>query len=102
MSTLHTVNKSPFSQTTLSSCLQVCSAGDGILLLEDGVFGALDSAPCANDMTALIQIGVKIYALSGDVKARGLQGKLRSDILITDYDGFVQLSIEHRCVQSWY
>ncbi|RYG18493.1 MAG: sulfurtransferase complex subunit TusB [Chitinophagaceae bacterium] len=102
MTTLHTVNKSPFTQTTLSSCLQVCGVNDGILLLEDGVFGALASAPCANDMTVSINKGVKIYALVGDVKARGLQTKLRPDILLTDYDGFVQLSIEHRCVQSWY
>jgi tRNA 2-thiouridine synthesizing protein B len=102
MSTLHTINKSPFSHTTLTSCLQVCSKLDGILLLEDGVFGALYSAPCAEELSAKIDTGVKVYVLSGDVNARGLQGKLRSDVLITDYNGFVQLSIEHNCVQSWY
>ena len=102
MSTLHTVNKSPFTYTTLSSCLEVCGPSDGILLLEDGVFGAIESAPCANKLTKLIEGGVKVYALSGDVKARGLQEKLRKDITVTDYNGFVQLSIEHRCVQSWY
>ena len=102
MSTLHTINKSPFSHSTLASCLQVCGKDDGILLLEDGVFGALTSSPCATELTTLLVAGVKIYALAPDVNARGLLEKIREDILITDYNGFVKLSIEHSCVQSWY
>jgi tRNA 2-thiouridine synthesizing protein B len=102
MSTLHTITKSPFSHLTLVSCLQVCGKNDGILLLEDGVFGALKTAPCAVELTALIATGVKVYALTPDVKARGLSEKIRSDITLTDYNGFVQLSIAHSCVQSWY
>jgi|SRR3954468_22318671 len=102
MSTLHTVNKSPFSHTTLTSCLQVCSKLDGILLLEDGVFGGLASAPCTEDVSELINAGVQIYALATDVNARGLQEKIRKDITVIDYNDFVQLSIKHNCVQSWY
>ncbi len=102
MTTLHTINKSPFSHSTLASCLQVCGKQDGILLLEDGVFGALNNAPCAEELSAMITAGLKVYALTGDVKARGLLEKLRSDVIVTDYNGFVQLSIEHNCVQSWY
>jgi tRNA 2-thiouridine synthesizing protein B len=102
MSTLHTINKSPFSHATLASCLQICGKHDGILLLEDGVFGGLFSAPCAEELSTLINSGMKVYALINDVNARGLQEKIRKDICLTDYIGFVQLSIEHNCVQSWY
>lgn len=102
MNTLHTINKSPFSHSTLSSCLQVCGKKDGILLLEDGVFGALSSAPCATELTAVIKAGAKVYALASDVNARGLNEKIRSDVTLTDYNGFVQLSVDHSCVQSWY
>jgi len=102
MSTLHTINKSPFTHSTLSSCLQVCGNQDGILLLEDGVFGALKNAPYEEELSQLINQGVKVYALYSDVKARGINDKLRSDIELTDYNGFVKLSTEHRCVQSWY
>jgi tRNA 2-thiouridine synthesizing protein B len=102
MSTLHTINKSPFSHATLSSCLQVCGKQDGILLLEDGVFGALPSSPCAEELTAIIKTGVKVYALKGDVNARGLQEKIPTSIQLTDYNGFVHLSIKHKCIQSWY
>ncbi len=102
MSTLHTINKSPFSHTSLASCLQVCGKQDGILLLEDGVFGALTNSPCAEELATMMEAGVKVYALKGDVNARGLQEKIPTSIQLTDYNGFVQLSLEHKCVQSWY
>lgn len=102
MGTLHTINKSSFSFNTLASCIRVCGHEDGILLLEDGVFGAITGAPCAEELQQLITQGVKVYALSDDIKARGLSEKIQHNIALTDYNGFVQLSITHRCVQSWY
>jgi tRNA 2-thiouridine synthesizing protein B len=102
MGTLHTLNKSPFSHTTSLSCFTICDKGDSILFIEDGVLGALPSSPYTAHIDKLIQKGVKIYALEGDVKARGIQQKLDQRVCITDYDGFVQLSIEHSRVQSWY
>jgi tRNA 2-thiouridine synthesizing protein B len=102
MATLHTVNKSPFSHNTLSSCLRVCGQQDGILLLEDGVFGAIRQAPCSEELQILINKGVKVYALENDLKARGLREKLQDQITVTDYNGFVQLSLNFRSVQSWY
>ncbi len=102
MSTLHTINKSPFSNTSLSSCIKICSKNDAILLLEDGVFGALTSAPDAEQLQQLIDSGTRIFAITDDVKARGLSNKLLPAIELIDYNSFVQLTIEHRCVQSWY
>ena len=102
MSTLHTINKSPFTHSTLTSCTTVCSENDGILLLEDGVFGSIISAPGADEIQTLIKSGVKVYALINDVKARGLEKKLAPNIKPIDYNSFVQLTLEHRCVQSWY
>jgi len=102
MSILHTVNKSPFSHTTLLSCLQICGKNDGILLIEDGVFCAINGSPYTKELSAIIGKGVKVYALVSDVKARGLLEKLNPNINVTDYNGFVQLSVEHQCVQSWY
>jgi tRNA 2-thiouridine synthesizing protein B len=102
MSVLHTVNKSPYSHSTLESCLQVCSANDSILLLEDGVFAVIEGSPCHTEMCKLIKSGVTIYALNIDINARGLQKKVHPEIQLTDYNGFVELSIKHRCVQSWY
>lgn len=102
MSTLHTINKSPYAHNALSSCLKVCATNDGILLLEDGVFGALISAPGAQELQILIKHGANVFALVNDIKARGLEEKVAPDIKLIDYNTFVQLTLDHRCVQSWY
>jgi len=102
MSTLHTVNKSPFEHRTLASCARVCLAGDGLLLIEDGVYGALATAPTSGQFKALRDKGVKLLALSEDVRARGLEGRLTDSVELTDYAGFVRLSCEHHSIQSWY
>jgi len=41
MSTLHTVNKSPFDRSSLETCLRLAGKGNAVLLLEDGVYGAM-------------------------------------------------------------
>lgn len=102
MSTLHTINKSSYTNNALSSCLKICAESDAILLLEDGVFSATKSAPAASELQSLTNKGVKIFALINDIKARGLEEKLAPNIQPIDYDTFVQLTIVHRCVQSWY
>ncbi|PUA26500.1 MAG: sulfur relay protein DsrH [Cellvibrio sp. 79] len=102
MSTLHTVNKSSFTHSTLKSCISVCANNDGILLLEDGVFSALQSAPDAEALITLNEKGVVIYASQDDIKARGLEHKIASHIQLTNYEGFVSLTLYHKCIQSWY
>ncbi len=102
MSTLHTVNKSPFTHTTLASCIAISGTADAILLLEDGVLGALASSPCANALKQLSTQGVKLYALLGDVKARGISARLNPAFTLIDYPEFVHLSASYQRVQSWY
>jgi tRNA 2-thiouridine synthesizing protein B len=38
---LHTVNKSPFEKNSLETCLRLADSNSSILLIEDGVYGAL-------------------------------------------------------------
>ncbi len=102
MSTLHTINKSPYTNSALASCAKICAASDAILLLEDGVLGAVKSSPQAEALKQLIQRGTRVFAISVDIKARGLSERLLESIELIDYDDFVQLTIEHRCIQSWY
>lgn len=102
MSTLHTVNKSPFEHKTLNNCARVCLKGDGILLIEDGVYGALPNSPFAQELDALHERGVNIFALKEDTQARGLKADLAPHVKLTDYSGFVRLSCEHQTLQSWY
>lgn len=102
MTTLHTVNKSPFEQRTLRACMDVCQPGDAILLIEDGVYGALPASPDSKALQALRDRPVELFALEPDLRARGLLQRTSADISIVDYDHFVQLSVAHATLQSWY
>ncbi len=99
MGMLHTVNKSPYSCNTLQSCLSHASEGDVVLLIEDGVYAALKGGAAA-EMLSSAQ-GVRICALSADVKARGLDGRLIDGVEVVDYGGFVDLVEQTDKTQAW-
>ncbi len=101
MTTLHTVNKSPFERNTLESCLRLAKKGSAVLLFEDGVIGAMQNTKYS-DTVAQAMKNFSFYVLGPDVKARGLSdSKVIDGIKIIDYDGFVDLTTEHQTVQSW-
>ena len=98
---LHTVNKSPFERNTLTSCLRVAKPGSAVLLIEDGVYAALNEAEHATEITSRMN-DFSFYVLGPDIKARGLENKpLIDGLTVVDYHGFVDLVTQHNSVQSW-
>tara|TARA_B100000902_G_C27273213_1_gene897441 strand:- start:512 stop:814 length:303 start_codon:yes stop_codon:yes gene_type:complete len=98
---LHTVNKSPFEKNSLETCLRLASSGSTVLLLEDGVYGALKDTSFA-DSVKNAQKSLKVYVLGPDLKARGLdKNSLINNIEIIDYQEFVKLAVENEKVQNW-
>ncbi|HRJ68600.1 MAG TPA: sulfurtransferase complex subunit TusB [Beijerinckiaceae bacterium] len=101
MSTLHTVNKSPFERNSLSSCLGHCKPGDAVLLIEDAVVGARKGGSFAG---RLAEAGKQcsMYALGPDLAARGLKPEdMDACVQVVDYGGFVDLAAEHARTQAW-
>lgn len=95
---LHMINKSPFKSDSLSSALRFAQDNDPILLIEDGVYGAAEGTSVAEAVKA--NMGKNpVYALQGDVKARGVN-RLIDGVKVIDYDGFVELVEAHQ-VNSW-
>ena len=95
---LHTVNKSPFQNSSLENCLRMAQKGDVILLLEDGVY----AASVGTAKSPLIEKAVKqckVYAIDADLKARGL-GNLIKEVRIASYGDFVDL-VEQHPVHAW-
>jgi tRNA 2-thiouridine synthesizing protein B len=98
---LHTVNKSAFERNALESCLGHAQPGSAVLMLEDGVYGAIKGSRLESTVAQSAQ-NIKLYVLGPDLAARGLsQEKLISGISIVDYGGFVDLAAESSSVQSW-
>ncbi len=101
MSTLHTVNKSPFSTQTLLSCLNHCKDGDAVLMIEDGVYGGLAGTGLSDAVQARAG-SIAIHVLNEDAQARGLDtARLLDGVSAIDYDGFVDLVAQHDRTQSW-
>lgn len=101
MSTLHTVNKSPFEKDSLGTCLDYAGPGASVLLIEDAVYGGLAGTRIAPQVKAALD-SVKIYVLGPDLAARGFaEERLIPGVSVVDYAGFVDLAAEHAKVQAW-
>ena len=100
MAMLHIVNKSPFERNALSACIRLAEEGSSILLIEDGIYAAMQNTSVADQVSTAS--GLKFYVLGPDMKARGMnEDKLIDGINVVDYGGFVDLTAEHDIVQSW-
>jgi tRNA 2-thiouridine synthesizing protein B len=97
---LHIVNQSHTGRDALSSCLRLAGDGHALLLIEDGVLAATAAAAAASGIAAALK-RLKVYALQGDVAARGCAARMAEGVTLLDYGGFVDLVVEHPSNQSW-
>ena len=98
---LHTVNKSPFEKNSLETCLRLAEDNSSILLIEDGVYGALKNTTIETSIINAQKTN-KFFVLGPDLKARGLdKTSLISNIEIIDYKEFVKLTVENDKIQNW-
>ncbi|ERS89997.1 sulfurtransferase complex subunit TusB [Halomonas sp. PBN3] len=93
---LHILNRAPDTP----ACRQALSAmgpADRLLLIEDGVFGAL-----AAQRAVFAGVEGRLYALQEDLEARGLLGRHADGIQVVDVEGFVALTETCERAVSWY
>jgi len=98
---LHTVNKSPLDRNALESAIKHATKGSAILMIEDGVYGAIDGVSKAG-MVGGAMGDIAFYVMGPDLKARGIaEEKIINGVKVVDYSGFVDLVAEHDVTQSW-
>jgi len=95
---LHTINQSPFRNTTLETAMRFIQANDPVLFLEDGVYAVSENGRFKDLVQKLMQTN-PVYVLGPDLKARGV-GSVIKDVKEVDYDGFVELVEQHQ-VNTW-
>jgi tRNA 2-thiouridine synthesizing protein B len=101
MSTLHTVNKSPFERGSMASAFAHASPGDALLMIEDAVLGARRTGAFARTIEER-RARLSIYALGPDLAARGVKpDDLAEGVTVVGYDGFVDLAAAYQRVCAW-
>jgi tRNA 2-thiouridine synthesizing protein B len=101
MTTLHTINKSPFERSAFISALNHLKPGDALLMIEDGVVGARKGGAFAGLLETAAKSG-GVYVLGPDLAARGMGEKdLIVNAKLVDYGGFVDLVTAHQRTQAW-
>jgi tRNA 2-thiouridine synthesizing protein B len=101
---LHVINKSSGQSSALQQCLallQEKNTGSAILLIEDAVYSVVDCQDNAKLHEQIKSMGLHCYCLQEDIEMRGLHSKVADCFELTDYAGFVQLSLDYDKVQSW-
>lgn len=94
---LHLLNRSPASSRIHREALRAMGKEDRLLLIEDGVYGAL--APLVDQFEA---IHGRLFALREDVTSRGLEGRCAGQVTMIDTDGFVALTEDAERTVSWF
>ena len=98
---LHTVNKSPYQSDALTTCFGLAQPGSAVLLIEDGIYGAMTNTKFSAAVV-IAQQCCAIYVLEPDLQARGFNSNcIMNAIQAIDYDGFVSLVEDNPVVQAW-
>lgn len=97
---LHIVNKSPAQSPSLASALRMAQDGHAVLLIEDAVYAGTTALADSSGLAAAAG-RLKVYALTPDVEARAMSGRMAPAVTLVDYGGFVDLVAEHSNNQSW-
>ena len=94
---LHTLNKSTFGYD-LSVALTAMSPDDSLLLIEDGVYTALDKAA----LSRLQAAGIRISLLTPDAEARGITDRIPAKLTQVTYENFVELACASDKTVAWF
>lgn len=92
---LHTLSATP-SCASFTDCLNTCSADDTILLLGDGVYGALTGSTAYNSLKKSPAI---VLVLDSDARGRGV---IPQGFKLIDMDGFVALTESYPRQLAWF
>ena len=92
MPALHLVART----SALPACLASAGGEDAILLIEDGVYAAITPERLG------VTVGMKVYALSEHLAARGLDlERLGPLVIIADFPRFVDLAVLYEQIINW-
>ena len=100
MAILHIVSRAPSAGGMPERLAGLLGVGDGLLLIENGVYGALQGMIRIERYPILAE--VSRFVLASDLEQRGLElERCDSSFQVTDYAGFVDLITRFDASISW-
>lgn len=103
MTTLHLLSIGCFEQHTVQRCFATVQAGDGLLLLSEGVNLLRQSARLRAQLAQLeqqLRAPISCYALDVDVAARAI-ASTQEGVVVIDAQRWVQLTLAYQRSMSW-
>lgn len=94
---LHILNRSPTASRVYQDALAAMGPTDRLLLIEDGVQGALPQL-----VRHFEALDGRLFALLEDLASRGMEGRCADRVQVVDVDGFVALTEEADKTVSWF
>lgn len=95
---LHTISLSPFTSQLWHDCLDNVENEDCLILINDGVYGAIKYHPYSDQLT-----NKTCYVIKDELEKRGLGPlNLNANIELITYEQWVELAVKHPLSQSWY
>lgn len=86
--------------TSTPPCAGTLPQHDDVLFIGDAAY------LLRNTTAALTELGLNaaqnIYVLEEDARARGVDGLERNSVKSINYKDFVELTIKHKHIQTWY
>jgi tRNA 2-thiouridine synthesizing protein B len=95
---LHLIFQSPLQLPTL----QRIGKGDAVLFLENSVTHLLKNASYSCALETQLAANA-LFVLRADIETRGINAnELHRRIEVIDYTGWVDLSVQHQPIVSWF
>lgn len=94
---LHTLINSPW-RCDFSAMVRFLSAGDDLILLQDGVVAALEGS---RTLEILLSAPISLYVLQEDIIARGLSAQISTSATTVSYTDFVALTVKNPQQMAW-
>lgn len=94
---LHLIYQSPLESATL----QRIACGDSLLFMENALFRLLKTGSQALELKKIVSTH-SLFVLQDEIEIRGIEcSELITGIKIINYEGFVNLTLEHALIQTW-
>ncbi|MEM7358289.1 MAG: sulfurtransferase complex subunit TusB [Pseudomonadota bacterium] len=97
---MFTLSRSWHDASWLYEQLGFASAGDTVLLMQDGVLALQSNISLASFLAKCVSSEVRVAALANDCQLRGIENQYPAIELI-DYPGFVDLVCSHDKQVAW-